>query len=128
MPDVVLHQALYLATLSNQEARICLIPMTLHHLSGDLQKHKFVHSPADDLQAAMGSRHDGQSMEESVKLPARKGSMLEHLSCIAISQGVRMAILVLQFRAERQAYMYMFNAHLDITLARYAGTVHTWAA
>lgn len=124
MPDVVLHQALYLATLSNQEARICLIPMTLHHLSGDLQKHKLVHSPADDLQAAMGSRHDGQSMGESVKLPAHKGSMLEHLFCIAISQGVRMAILVLQ-RAERQAYMYMFNAHLDITPARYAGTVHT---
>ena len=126
MPDVVLHQALYLATLSNQEARICLIPMTLHHLSGDLQKHKFVHSPADDLQAAIASRHDGQSMEESVKLPARKGSMLEHLSCIAIfTLGVRMAILVLHFRAERQAYMYMFNTHLHITPARYAGTVHT---
>ena len=66
MPDVVLHQALYLTALSNQEARICVIPMFLHHLSGDLLKHKLVHSPADDLQAAMASRHDGQSTEESV--------------------------------------------------------------
>lgn len=50
---IVLHQALYPATLSNEKGCISICRMTLHDLVGHLDKHKLVHRPADDLRMCM---------------------------------------------------------------------------
>ena len=64
VPDVILHQTLYLATLSHKESSVFICSMSLHHLIGHFQQHEFVHRPADDL-------HNHIAVSSAMKAPVR---------------------------------------------------------
>lgn len=50
---IVLHEALYMATLGHKECWVSVCAVTLHNLCGHLQKDKLVHRSADDLHVHM---------------------------------------------------------------------------